>query len=76
VFAGKKKDLARRAETVARLSQENPLAEIEVDEDLARFMGAFEEKAVAPGDFLGLGTIDLPEGPGGATGDRRSAGRR
>jgi hypothetical protein len=66
---GRRRRLARMADEIDRLAREDPFGEIiEVDGELAGFMGAFAEEAVGPGDFLRPGTWRLPAPPGDAGG--------
>jgi hypothetical protein len=64
---GRRRRLAQRADEIDRLAREDPFGEpIEVDGELAGFMGAFAEEAVGPGDFLRPGTGPILAHPGGA----------
>jgi hypothetical protein len=55
-----KKDLAQRAREVDQKLYQNPLATVEVDMELAQFMGIFEEDAVDLEDipFCEPGALD------------------
>jgi len=44
--------LQTAAEAVERQAMENPGLGIPVDPDVAEYMGAFEERAFAPDDFI------------------------
>jgi hypothetical protein len=50
----KKKKLNQMALEVEQRANANPYEPIEVDDELAEFMGAFEEKAISLDDFYEL----------------------